>query len=308
MRNMVAHNKPICKELYRDILDSCEYLKNKIRVAKENVEGMFIPTEVQIVDALYEEKMLMLEAEAEEIDYQREMSGIGSVWDEDEVIDILANHGQIQELMFNIGFFSNVKRIMEEYNEAYYKLEEIVANLDASETSEFKKKVEEIFETNIEVETGLNEEDTLANIKTEIMNSINEHILNLDDVYDYIDESNYLDYFTISEPLASFNDLENNRYSIYVSGDINPDHNHEEVIEIHFEKNDIVLQKGYIDISYGGFDSYDYFENQAENPIEGDISPRLDEFNDEVDSVIRSIISDIEKKLETLEKIILFIE
>ena len=52
MRNMVAHNKPICKELYDDILKTCDELTDRIKDAKEDM-NQFIPEEISMVDALY---------------------------------------------------------------------------------------------------------------------------------------------------------------------------------------------------------------------------------------------------------------
>ena len=80
-------------------------------------------------------------------------------------------------------------------------------------------------------------------------------------------------------------------------------HNTDEDVEILLTKNNDVLKKGYININYGGFDSYDNAENQAQNPYEADITLSLDDFNQEVESIIQEIIESLECKIYKVKKI-----
>ncbi|MCH5138166.1 hypothetical protein JMF89_13245 [Clostridiaceae bacterium UIB06] len=308
MRNMVAHNKPICKELYNDILKACTEIGGRLEKAKDKVDSMFIPDEVLIADALYEEQQDQLQAEADEIEYQREMSGIDPVWSEDTVVEMLSYKKEIESLLSIINEYKIVKKLMEDYNEVYYRIDERVDGLDIINANQFKQKIEAEFETRIEVDTDLDEEDTLSDTKAGIIDALNEHILDLENIYNEIDDSEILDYFTVDEPLANFKDLYGNEYSVYINGTLNPDHNHEECIEVHLKKNAEVIKKGYINIDYGGFDSYDYFENNAENPSEANITLILDEFNKEVEAIIGDSIVSMETKIQALKKVDSFIE
>ncbi len=306
MRNMVAHNKPICKELYDDILNACEKLTVRIKNAKEDMDN-FIPEEVLMVDALYEEQMAELEAEADEIEYQREMSGIDPVWNEEMVVEKLGETKKIQELMFILDKYGTVKRLIEDYDEIYYRLDEKVAKLNIDSANDLKRKVEEEFVVEIECENYPDKEDVLQDTKASIMGALKNYILDNENVYSNIDNSKYLDYFTMDETLADFKDLNGNCYSVYICGTITPKHNYEEDVEICFTKNNDVLKKGYITINYGGFDSYDYLDNQAENPTEGDITLILDDFNEKVESIIQEVIASLEEKLDKIKKIESFI-
>lgn len=307
MRNMVAHNKPICKDLYYDILKSCERIEERIE-RSQRVLDSFIPEEVFIVDAMYKQQQDELEAEANEIEYQREMAGLDAVWSEDLVVEKLSYDDQIKSLLCIIDEYKTVKRLIEEYSETYYKIDEKVAKLDMSEVNTLKKKIEGEFKIEIKVDTDLDEEDVLYDTKAEIMSILTEEILDLDHVYSEVDESNVLGYFTIDNSLAKFKDLDGNEYSVYIAGTLNPSHNHDEDIEIHLKKNKEIIKKGYININYGGFDSYDYFENQANNAICPDIVPKLDDFNKEVESIIEGIVILMQSKMQAIEKVDAFVE
>lgn len=302
MRNMVAHNKPICKELYTDILKACEELTEKINSAKENMDH-FIPEEVIMVDALYEHQREELEAELNEVEYIREMSGLNPIWDEDTVIEKLGYTKGIEELLSYIDNYRTVKSLMEDYNETYSEIEEMVNSLDLEKAKSLKKRIEEVFEIEIEVDDDLDEEDTLNDTIAGIMKALNDNILDIENVYSDLDDSKTLDCFSMDESLAEFKDLEGNEYSIYMDGSINPDNNYEEDIEVHLKKNKDIIKKGYININYGGYDCYDYYENQADNPYEADITPRLDDFNEDIDSIIQGIISSMQSKFDKLEEI-----
>lgn len=300
MRNMIAHNKPICEELYNDILKASNEIGKRLKNAKDKIDSMFIPNEVHMVDALYELQREEHEAEDDEIEYQREMSGLDSVWDEGAVVEKLGYTKAIERLMSIIEEYNTVKKLMEDYDEIYSRIDEKVAGLDIDETNVLKQQVEKKFDIEIEVDADIDKEDILLDTKAGIMHALSEQILDLENLYSEVDESKILDYFTMDETLANFKDLEGNEYSVYMEGTLNPDHNHDEDIKVHFKKNKDVIRKGYININYGGFDSYDYSENQAENPMEADITPRLDDFNEKVELVIEGIIISIESKIKAL--------
>ncbi|MBU5257576.1 hypothetical protein [Tissierella praeacuta] len=307
MRNMVAHNKPICKELYDDILETCYELTERIKSAKYDMDK-FVPEEVSMVDALYEQQQEELEAEAYEIEYQREVSGLDPVWEEYMVIEMLEENKEVQNLISIINCYGTVYRLMEYYDEVYYRFEEQVSQLDIDIVINLKRNVEEELDIGTEIENYSAEEDILHDTKALIMDALKFNLLDNENIYSDIDDSKYLDYFTIDEDLADLRDLKGNRYRVYVYGTINPDHNYEEDIEIRLTKNGSVIKRGYISINYGGFDFYDYGESQAENPIEGEITTRLESFNDEVKSIIQEIIVSLKEKVDKIEKIESFIK
>ncbi len=218
----------------------------------------------------------------------------------------------LDELLNNIFWTSeftiDTKKLIEDYNEFYYIIDEKVAEFDIVQTNKLKEKLEDEFNTKIEIDTNLDEDDALHDTKAEIMNTINEHILDLDNMYDAICDSKILDYFTMYESLADFKDLEGNEYSVYINGSLNPDHNHNEDIEIHLSKNNKDINKGIININYGGFDSYDYFENEAENPENAYLSSRIYELNETVELVIKEIIETMNIKINVLKQVNSFIE
>lgn len=302
MRNMVAHNKPICKELYDDIIIACEEIKGRINDAKESLDH-FIPDEVIMVDALYEQQREELEAEANEIEFQREMSGIDPVWDEDTVIELLGESKPIQNLMSILDKYGDNYRLIEDYNDTCGSIEEKISDLDIDTLNEIKIELEQELNTDIEIDEDLDEEDTINDTIAGIMKALNERLLDIEKVYSDIDESKILDYFTMDEPLALFKDISGNEFTIYMDGTINPDHNYEEDIEVHLRRNNEVIMRGSININYGGFDDYDYSENQADNPYEADISPRLDKFNSEVESIIQDIIFSLDERVQRLHKV-----
>ena len=64
------------------------------------------------------------------------------------------------------------------------------------------------------------------------MDAFKFNILNNENIYTDSDDGKHLDYFTIDEDHADFNDLEGNTYRVCMYGTINPDHNYEEDVEI----------------------------------------------------------------------------
>ncbi len=306
MRNMVAHNKLICKELYDDILTTCGELTERIKDAKQDMDN-FIPEEVLMVDSLYEDQRAKLEVEANELDYQREMSGLEPVWDEDMVVEMLSEKKDIKQLMKILDSYGIAKSFVEDYDEVYYRVDEKVAELDINSANDLKRKVEKEFDIEIEISNFTDEDEVLNDTKAYIMDTLKKYILDNENILSNIDDSKYLDYFTMDEALADFKDLKGNCYSVYMYGTINPDHNYEEDVEIHLTKNNEILKKGYININYGGFDNYDYGENQAENSIAGDITLRFYDFNNEVESIIQEVITSLREKFERIKRIESFI-
>jgi hypothetical protein len=53
MRNMIAHNKPICLELRRDIIEQSEELERTLLRKMENLRKKFKSTEEEHIKELY---------------------------------------------------------------------------------------------------------------------------------------------------------------------------------------------------------------------------------------------------------------
>jgi len=52
MRNMIAHNKPICKELYEDIIAICNWMHEKFNECDAYIESSFYSDEEGVRSAL----------------------------------------------------------------------------------------------------------------------------------------------------------------------------------------------------------------------------------------------------------------
>ena len=93
------------------------------------------------------------------------MSGLDPVWQEDMVVEMLSETEEIQNLISIIDNYGTVKKLMEAYDEVYYRLDELVSELDIDAANNLKKKIEEELDIEIEIENYPNEEDTLHDIK-----------------------------------------------------------------------------------------------------------------------------------------------
>lgn len=242
----------------------------------------------------------------EELKRLRGFSGLDSVWEVDKVVEKLGDTQAIENLISIINEYDNVKKLMEDYKEIYNRIHNKVTGLqDINEATAIKEKFENVLETVIEVNTSL-EEGVLTSTKAGIMSALTKYKLNLKSLYTDIGNAKILDYFTMDEPLATFKDLDGNEFCIYMDLEstihIHPDQNYDHDIKVHLKRNNDITKIAYINVNYEGFDSYDYSDNRATNSIEAEITPWIDNFNEDVKSVIGGIIASMKNKIQALKK------
>ncbi|MFQ7446591.1 hypothetical protein [Intestinibacter bartlettii] len=305
MRNMVAHNKPICKELEKDICSKIEELngimdsfKNKINEDLKSIEK----TNIQ-----KKEKQLYYEFECEEAgisplkDAMHILSDIYesekwySFWNKLE--DYLISYkNSVEDLSYILD------NLLDELNENLFQncsIDKIITNINLIyKILEFHGL--HIDKFHFDVLQTLEENPSLISV---ILNNLTD-LLTDNNSYISIDYSldNYIsDYENI---LFEFKDLNGNYIKItYIGGDINLEHGTTDDIDIKLFLNDECLASGKIEISYGDYEmNFDQGYNMP--TMEDELNIDLKEVETIIEEYFNTRIEQAEYYYGELEEII----
>ncbi len=115
MRNMVAHNKPICKELYYDIIETCKWVNDKFNKCINFIEIYFYTDEEGVLSAIED---IARREEQDDIDYiknEREFAGIDIPLSIDYIETMLIEDNKaIQRFMSNMYKLNDMRKIIED--------------------------------------------------------------------------------------------------------------------------------------------------------------------------------------------------
>ena len=261
MRNMVAHNRPICKELYNDFIKKENYLNDRFDKLKSYISEHFDNVNKERIDLLENKKHIELQNYD---DMCREEAGLNPMPnDEDEVFDEINENEEIIELLNEIQEYVSIFK---------EKSEELIGCLEEINYNSLKEEVRELIITKV--------------FKKDISKiSYSEELFN-DDINRVTDELNYKiknikceDYFSIGI-LADLYGIWNKNLIISVEGDICIEEGHTDEINIKL-MNEQIIEVGKILKTYGEYSISDY----------GAAVPEVED-----DLII--YISNIQKKLE----------
>lgn len=298
MRNMVMHNKPICKKLFDDIEGLCEEMEEKFKICLEDIENCFYTEEECIYDCLCDEESEREQYNLEFIEQERENLGIQFQLSEDYVMDDLAeNQREIGALMSTLN----------DINEFSSKIENIYGDVD--EIRECLKGLEEkilikqIFDISNKLGIEINIED--FDISEGVADLIEAFIYNIlgnsdiDELYDnLVDKTKIDDEFSINK-IATFGDCEGALYEIYVQGELDPEDDGFDFLECIIYKNEAILKKANIEINYGSL------SDQSEGYINCDqmhlINQEVKSIYEEIKNKTILISNNIKKAMELLD-------
>ncbi len=252
MPNMIAHNKPICKELYEDIIDLCSWMHEKFNECYVYIESSFYSDEEGVKSALED---MEIEKERYEFDYieqQRKACGIEFSLSENYVETILAENGiKIQNLVNVVNGLEDLGHLVEDIEGCIYEIDYIIDN---EENLELDNEIRRIIIEELELEIDYDDDNQDLNIFIEkyIFHGLNmkEALQYYTENKDYLD-SNF-DYFDLNFEVGWYR-VDNKTYLITVDGELYPENGGEDDLRFNLYINDEIYKTYHVKINYGDY-------------------------------------------------------
>jgi len=297
MRNMVAHNKPICTDLYDDIIETCRIVHEKFDKCIELIESNFYPDEEGVLSALedmeYKEETLKFY----DIDRKREEAGIDLPLSEEFIETIVKeNLESIQDFMSIINNLDKLRNIMEEiecFVEEFSSVDE--------DNEEFRQHVFNI----INCELNLNED--FNKFRDMPVNDIIYQLL-----FSGVDIAKAIEFYTDDEkyPIFTFKfecfsmdynvewyGIDNKEYRITFDGTLAPENGWVDKLEFKLYVDKEEVNTYCINIDYG-----DYTVQSASYIDDDQVRYLINDIDDSIESTVNTLkkIYDISTKLSEL--------
>lgn len=292
-RNMVAHNKMICRDMYIDTKESIKFFMTKFEEANKKLSGKLKSQELRDAERLLHE---------DEISMYLEDCGINSVLPDEQ--DIIENLNQTDDFMELSAIISDrISRIDNMTDDLLAMIEDINMTLNEDTFFEDDSFVgKELLEQYIEfcrANSLYNTWKTLVNgemsieIYRLIEPGLEDSISNLVDKLNEIKQNVFfvdLECF-LEGDLLRFTDFSGNKYVLTINGWFCPDRGCVDDIYVKLMCNEKVINYGGISISYG---DYEMTEDDIPLPsTEDDISVNIGEIVEKLSNVVDDLFSDL---------------
>ena len=255
-RNMIAHNKMICKDLYFDTIAEIQFYKEEFLKAEKVLLSYVKPSELIEAEHLLKQEEIAMNLEYCDI--------CSELPDEQEIVDKLNETDDFMDLFWIIDeAIPNMKS----------KIEDLLAYIDDVEShfhvdnffDEDNFTEAKLLEEYIDFFAGhghycvwkrLIEKDFNSDIFELIENEIQEGFCNLKNELLYISESiSYADLSCFSEgKQLQIVDFDGNKYVLQARGWLCPERGHTDEISIELICNGEIIDYGEIWISYGDYE------------------------------------------------------
>lgn len=279
MRNMIAHNKPVCRELFNDIVSNCDEANKKFDECFDFINQHFYSDEEGVFSAL--EDMAYEEEERNFFDIERAREEVGIQFSlsesviEDELIECSKPIQRFIDTIAVLGDMRAYFEIIESLNEECRIID------DENITIEFKLEVFTIINKELCLEKKFSDVSDLEliDIIYELLYSevdINQAISTYtdDNLYPYCDEK--FEHFSMDYQVNWFSP-DNKNYKVNFNGEIDPKNDDSDLLDFNLIIDNENKRTYTIQINYG-----DYAE-----PSEGCIE----------DNIVDELISDIEQSI-----------
>lgn len=303
-RNMIAHNKMICRDMYYDTLSTIDFFKKRFKTAEELLNNRIKSEELLEVGRLLRDMEVVMNLEDCDINP-----------DLPEEQDIIDNLNETDDFMYLSGLISDKIACIE--NRVAELLSSIESIKDALHEDSF-------FENDSLVEKGLLqqyvefaynhhqystwktllEREMSIEIYQLIEPGIFEYLSGVEDQLKSIKEGVFfvdLDCFSEGE-LVRIKDFDGNIFAIELSGWFCPERGSSNEIYVNWTMNGDSLDYGGIYISYG---DYEMTDDDIPLPcVEDDLIVNFDKINSKLENVVDEIFT----RLDEMEDYILKIE
>lgn len=275
MRNMVAHNKPICRELYYDIIETCEKADKKFDKCIEFIESYFYPDEEGVFSALEEMACREEQYESNYIENERELAGIEMPLSKDlietMIIEDLKTIQQFMDIIYNLDDMRNVMEEIACFIDEFSGIDDEVYN------EEFKYEIFSI------IKSELNLDDDFNMVKEmpayEIVTSFLFSGINIEKAIEfYMDDTKYPSWTYKFECFSMDYDVEwygidNKEYRIAFDGTLEPENGNIDILQFKFYINKDEIKTYDIEINYGDYTvpSASYIDDEQVNYLIEDI-------------------------------------
>lgn len=303
-RNMIAHNKMICRKMYFETLSQFDFFQNSFKYAEELLDTRSRPDEELEVCRLLRDSEIALNLESCNIN--------SSLLD---VQDVIYKLNESDDFIYLSGIVSDkLACLAERINELLSFVEDIkcVLNEDTFfENDQFIGK--ELLQQYIESADKhylystwrtLLDREVSKEIYTLIESGLFEYFANIEEKLTLIkNNAFYVDLSCVFEgKLVRVRDFEENEFTIEVIGCLRPERGSVDELFINWIRNGEILDRGCIFVSYG---DYEMTEDDTPLPfIEDEFTVRFNNINSKLEVVIDGIfevMSKIEKQLMKID-------
>lgn len=300
MRNMVAHNKPICNELYDDIINTCMTIDQKFNECIDFIENNFYSDEEGVLWELEEMDYIESEYETDYVQMQREEAGIGMSLSEGVIETMITeNLKTIQKFMDIIYKLENIRNIMEDIE---YVNEEISSIDEDEDNEELRKQVFNIIKSELNLDKefrSFREKPTSEIIRILLYNEIDieEAIRFYTDEEKYPMRTSKFECFTMDYEVEWYG-LNNKEYKVNFDGELSPGNGCTDELEFKLYIDRELDKKYSIIIDYG-----DYTINSDSNINDEQVNCMINDIKDNINSTVE-FFNKIHKILMALSDLI----
>ncbi len=294
-RNMVAHNKMICRDMYNDTIAAIDYFGKEFKKADELLKRRIKSEE--IIEAIH------LRSEAEEA-MNLEYCDINSELLEEQ--DIIEQLNETDDFICLSGIINDsIADISEKVEDTLLSLKYIRESLQEEtffEDDELIRK--DLLQKYIELGDNhylyttwktLLEGTVTKEIYRLIEDALQEHLLSIEQKLKNVrDNVFYVDLNCFSEgDLVRLQDFEGNEFSVNISGWFCPDRGSSNEVYVNWSENGVNSVYGGIYISYG---DYEMTEDDIPIPcVEDELVVKFSEVNDKLEAVVEGIFEVLDK-------------
>lgn len=294
-RNMVAHNKMICRDMYNDTVDVIDYFKNEFEKAEELLKRRINSEEILEANRLRRE-----DEEAMNLQYCDIRS---ELLEEQDIIerlnetdDFICLSGIINDRIFDISekvedALLSLKYIRESLQEETFFEDDELMRKDLLE------KYIELGDTHYLYSTWktLLEGKVTKEIYRLIEDALQDHLLSIEQKLKNIGDSVfYVDLNCFSEgDLVRLQDYAGNEFAVNVSGWFCPERGSSDEVYVNWIENGVNSVYGEIYISYG---DYEMTEDDIPIPcVEDELVVKFGEVNDKLETVVTGIMDVLDR-------------
>lgn len=294
-RNMVAHNKMICRDMYNDTVSTIDYFEKEFRKADE-----LLKRKIKSEETL---EVIRLRSEAEEAMNLEYCDITSELLDEQDIIerlnetdDFICLSGIINDSISDISekvedTLLSLKYIRESLQEETFFEEDELVRKDLLEKYIALGDTHYLYST---WKTLLGGKVTIE-IYRLIEDALQDHLLSIEQKLKNIRDSVfYADLNCFSEgDLVRLKDFDGNEFAVNVSGWFCPERGSSNEVYVNWVENGINSVYGGIYISYG---DYEMTEDDIPIPcVEDELVVKFSEVNDNLEAVVKGIMDVLDK-------------
>lgn len=294
MRNMVAHNKLICKTVKNRIIEYSEQISDKLDNLSQSLERIYKDNERAHVNELY--------SQIKEEFYIEEAGG-SKLPDEEDVIYEIEEDERYSTMINKID--EKLGELKDKREEASWQIEQILIHYSDEDATIEKAKLCALY---LIFEMFRLEKDDFKRVcVAEIDNQcvinrfIPEMLEHLDLLKERLTNNTYFlaDSFNIGK-LVEYSDIYGENISISSKGMISPVKGDTDTIEVNMYVEDRLIESGVIEKGYFDYCIHEY-EGYAMPEVDDYLEIRVDRLSNEIMTRLEDEISDLDDVIQSIE-------